>query len=256
MKRPYAAPCLMLLAMAGCMTIHEGLVVMPDGSGRLTLDFALKAKGETAKFTEEELMSGDPDEIQDKVRGLAAMTRPTIETREGVVHIRMVAYFDDINALKFMDDGGGDKAKPRQSFSFRKEGEAFLLEIKGNLLADDAPERGGSDPELVKQREEFFKSMFAGFAFRQDVRLPGRVTSVEGFQSKDDRVASYEVGEKDLQKPSDQKKINSVGLFKASCARSEVSDAEAAGFHQELEKAKADWSELRKEMKKNAERRK
>ena len=41
-----------------------------------------------------------------------------------------------------------------------------------------------------------------------------------------------------------------------SCAKSEITEAEAADFRKELEKAKKDWVELRKEMKKNAERRK
>ena len=256
MKKLLAGPALILLAFSSCMNVREEIVLMPDGSGRLTLHFAIKSKGEAAKFTEDELMSGDPDEMMDKIRGLVALTRPTVEQKEGVVHLRMSGYFDDLNALKFMDDGEGAKAKPKQEFSFRKEGETFVLEIKGNLLADEVPERGGTDPELIKQREEFFKAMFAGFDFRQDVRMPGKVTAVEGFQSRAERVATYQVGEKDLQKPADQKKINEVSRFKVSCARSEVTDAEAAEFRKEFDKAKADWAALRKEMKKNAEKRK
>ena len=256
MRKLLIAPALILLAFSGCMKVREEFVVMPDGSGRLTLHFAIKSKGEAAKFTEAELMAGDPDEIQDKVRGIVAMVRPTVEEKDGVVHLRMAAYFDDINAVKFMDEGEGDKAKPKQEFSFRREGEAFTLEVKGNLLADEAPERGNNDPELTRQRDEFFKAMFVGFEFRQDIRMPGRVTVIEGFQSKDDRLASYVVGEKDLQKAADQKKINAVSRFKVSSAKSEVTDAEAAGFRQELEKAKKDWVELRKEMKKSADKRK
>jgi hypothetical protein len=255
-KKLLVAPAVILLAFAGCMKVREELVVMPDGSGKIVLRFAIKTKGEAAKFTEAELMSGDPDEIEDKARGLAALTRATMEEKDGVVQLQMTGYFDDINALKFMDEGEGEKAKPKQEFSFRKEGEAFVLEIKGNLLSDDAPERGAKDPDLVRQRDEFFKSMFAGFEFQQDVRLPGRVTAVEGFQTRADRTATYLVGEKDLQKASDQKKINEVVRFKVSCARNEITDAEAAGFRKELEKAKADWVELRKEMKKNAGKRK
>jgi hypothetical protein len=253
MKRLLIA-ALILPAFAGCMKVREEVLVMPDGSGRLTLLFTIETKGEAAKFTEEELMAGDPDEMESKVRGIVAMTRPTVERKDGVVRLRMGAYFDDINAVKFMDEGEGDKAKAKQEFSFRREGETFTLEVKGNLLSDDAPDRGAGDP--AKQREEFFKAMFAGFEFRQDIRMPGRVTVVEGYQTKEDRLASYVIGEKDLQKAADQKKINAVSKFKVSCARSEVTDAEAADFRRELEKAKKDWVELRKEMKKNAERRK
>lgn len=252
MKKLLAA----LVLLSGCMKVREEFVILPDGSGRFTLHLAIKTRGEAAKFTEQEMLSGDPEEIEDKVRGIVALTRPTLEEKDGVTHLRMTAYFDDINAVKFMDEGEGGKAKPKQEFAFRREGETFVLEVKGNLLSDEAPERGGADPELAKQRDEFFKSMFAGFEFRQEMRLPGPVTTVEGFQSREGRVASYVVGEKDLQKAADQKKINAVTRFKAATAKSEVSDAEAAGFRKELEKAKADWVELRKEMKRNAERKK
>ena len=254
MKRLIAAPLLALLSLAGCMKIRQELLVMPDGSGRLTLVFSIRSKGETAKFTETELMSGDPDEITDKVRGLAALTRPTMEEKDGVVRIRMTAYFDDVNALKFMDDGEGAQAKPKQEFVFTRDGEACTLEIKGNLLADEAPPRETKDAEIEKQREEMFKAMFAGFEFRHDVKLPGRITVAEGFQSKEDRVASYAVGEKDLQRPADQKKVNEASRFKASCGKSEVSDAEAAEFRKELEAAKAGWAALRKEMKGRSEK--
>jgi hypothetical protein len=247
---------LILPAFSGCMKVREEFVVMPDGSGKLTLLFTIQAQGEAAKFTQDELMAGDPDEIESKVRGLAALMRPTAEKKDGVVRLRMAAYFEDINAVKFMDEGEGDKAKPKQEFSFRREGETFTLEAKGNLLADEAPDRGAADPEVARQRDEFFRAMFAGFEFRQDVKMPGRVTVVEGYQSKEERTASYVVGEKDLQKAADQKKLNAVSKFKVSCARSEVTDAEAADFRKELEKAKKDWVELRKEMKKNAGRRK
>jgi hypothetical protein len=256
MKRTLGVLSLLLLAFSGCMQVREEVVVMPDGSGRLTLHFMIKTKGEAAKFTEDELMSADPDEIQEKVRGLVALLRPSTEQKEGVVHLRMTAYFDDLNAVKFMDDGEGDKAKTKQAFVFRKEGEAFVVELKGNLLADDIPERANKDPEVEKQRAEFFKAMFEGFDFRQDVRMPGKVTVVEGFQSKVDRTATYHIGEKDLQKPADQKKINETSQFKVSCARSEVTEGEVADFRKELEKAKADWPALRKEMKQKAEQKK
>lgn len=247
---------LVLPAFAGCMKVREEFVVMPDGSGRITMLFTIETKGEAGKFTEQELMAGDPDELESKVRGLVALTRPTAERKDGVVRLRMGAYFEDLNAVKFMDEGEGDKAKAKQEFAFRREGEAFTLEVKGNLLADEVLDRGAADPELTKQRDEFFKAMFVGFEFRQDVKMPGRVTVIEGYQSKDDRLASYVIGEKDLQKAADQKKINAVSKFKVSCAKSEVTDAEAAAFRKELDQAKKDWVELRKEMKKNAERRK
>lgn len=242
----------LLLAFFGCVNAHEELTVMPDGSGKVTLHLILKTKSDAAKFTEAELLTCDPDEIQEKVRGLVAMTRPASEEKEGAVHLRMTGYFDDVNALKFMDEGEGPQAKPKQEFSFRREGGTFVLEIRGNLLADDVPIREDKDPELARQREQFFKAMYVGFEFRQDVRLPGKVTAVEGFGSFEGRLAKYQIQERDLQKPSDQAKINGLSRFRAACGRSEVSETEAAEWKSELEKAKADWVPLRQEMKKAA----
>jgi len=252
--RRFLATLLLVPALTGCMKVREELLVMPDGSGRISLTFSVATKGEAGKFTEAELMAGDPDEIQDKVRGLVAMTRPTLTEKEGVVQIRMTGYFDDINALKFMDDGEGAKAKPKQDFVFHRDGEGYALELRGNLLADDSPDRGGDDPELAKAREDMIKVMFAGFEFRQDVTLPGTVLGVEGFGFKEGRVATYAVGEKDLQKTADLAKLNRLNRFKASCGKSEVTDSEAADFRRELERAKAGWDELRKELKKKAEK--
>src|SRR5689334_16453010 len=101
MKRLLIA-ALILPAFAGCMKVREEFVLMPDGSGRLTLHFTIETKGDAAKFTEEELMAGDPDEIESKVRGLVAMARPMAERKAGVVVLRMTGYFEDINALKLM----------------------------------------------------------------------------------------------------------------------------------------------------------
>lgn len=254
MKRLLAVPLLLALTFSGCMKIREQLLVMPDGSGRLSLTFTVQAKRETAKITEAMLVSGDPDEILDKVRGLAALTRPQAVEKGDVIEIRMAAYFDDVNALKFMDDGEGAKAKPRQEFTFVREGETCSLEIRGNLLAEEAPEPDAKNPEAEKARAELIKAMFSGFEFRHDVTLPGKVLVAEGFGSSEGRTATYAVGEKDLQSPADQKKVNSAIRFKATCGKSEVTDSEAAQFRKELEAAKAGWAELRKEMKKNAER--
>lgn len=254
MTRLKFAPLLLLLAFGGCMKIRQELLVMPDGSGRLSFTFSIASKGEAGRFTESELMAGDPDEITDKVRGLVALGRPSLENKDGVVKIRMTGYFEDVNAVKLMDDGEGDKAKPRQEFAFTKQGEACTLEIRGNLLADEAPERGTGDPELERQRTEMFKAMFAGFGFASDVKLPGNITAADGFHSREGRVATYEIAEKDLQKPADQKKINAANRFRITCAKSEVTETEAAEFRKELDKAKAGWAELRKEMKRNAER--
>lgn len=257
MKRSMvAASLLVLAALSGCMKVKQEIVVMPDGSGKIVLTLTMRLKSETTTFTEGELSQMDPDEFMEKVHGLTALTRPKSEKKDGIVTLTMTGYFDDVNALKFMDDGEGAKAKVKQEYAFRREGETFVLETKGNLLAEDAPERGGTDPDLLKQREEFFRAMFAGFEFRQDVTLPGKVLATEGYGSKAERTASYVVGERDLQKPSDQRKINDLAKFKVSAARSEVSDADAAAFRKELEKAKADWPALRDEMKKTAERRK
>jgi len=252
-----AVAALAVSTLAGCMKVKHDLVVMPDGSGKMVLTLTMKMKGEAQQVTEAELSVMDPDEVMQKVHGLVALQRPTSGKKYGVITMQMVAYFDDINALKFMDDGEGEKAKVKQQYGFRREGETFVLDTKGNLLAEEGPERKVlDDADGEKLKENFFKAMFVGFEFTQVVTLPGKVSATEGYGSKADRTASWQISERDLQKPSDQRKINELQSFKAVSLRSEVTDAEAAAFRQELEKAKAGWPALREEMKKAAAQRK
>src|SRR5262249_33410587 len=96
--------------------MHEGPAGDPGDARRLRparLHVLDQEQGRCRQVHRGRVDVGDPDEILEKVRGVVALSLPTLQQKDGVVQIRMTAYFDDINALKVLDDGEGDKAKPK-----------------------------------------------------------------------------------------------------------------------------------------------
>ena len=257
MKRFLAVPLACALALlSGCLKMKEDLLVMPDGSGKLVLTLAMKEDNELSKekFSEEEMMSEDPDKMLKEMPGVVAFLRPKLEKKAGWATITMTAYFEDVSKLKIIGDSEGGDGKALNEFKFKKEGDGFVFEVGGDKVGEGLKELGGNDdapPELKKQMETMIKEMMKDFEFQIRVKLPGAVKSVETFQAKDGRTATFTVGEKDIAGAADMKKISGMNKLKAVSGPSEVSAAEQAAFKAELEKAKAEWAELKKEMKAN-----
>ena len=253
--------CLLLLPLlASCVKVAEETVVLPDGSGKLTFTIAFKATPGKDERPEEDFLNTDPDDILKNLEGIVAVARPKAEVREGWRYITLTFYFDDINRVKCYQTGDDRKdRKLTQEFSFRRENDGFSLTIDGSMMGDKSmPANGDTSkmPEDVRKgAEEAFREMISGFEFRQSARLPGRITSVEGFQTSDGRSATFRVDGDELvkMKPEDRRKWEEIKRFKTTCGPSEISESEQEEFHREIEKAKADWTELKKEMKKRAE---
>jgi|GEM_PF-3220481 len=253
MKR-FAVLALSAPLLAGCVKIAEEIVLMPDGSGKITYTIAmnpeLSAMGGDPKDPLDEFMSGDPDELQKNARGIAALGRPERVEVGGWKGIKLTIYFDDVNQFSTGDDG-----KEKTKYSFRKEGEGFVFEqVDKQFDSGEKKEEGEhDDEETKKQMEEMFRKMMAGFELRGSVKLPGRITDVGVYTKKEGRTASFAVSEKEIQAQKDFQKYSNR---KAACGASEASEAEMAGFKKELAKAKAEWTALRAEMKKNFEKKK
>jgi hypothetical protein len=256
MKRLLAAPLACLVGLlAGCLKMKEDLTIFPDGSGRLLITMSIKEDNEMAKgkFTEEEIMSEDPEKMLKEMPGIVAFTRPKLEKKGGFATVTMTAYFEDVSKVRIIGESDGD-GKALNEFKFRKEGEGFVFEVGGDKVGEGLKELGADEnapPELKKQMEAMIKEMMKGFEFTVRVKMPGAVTSVETFQAKEGRTATFTVGEKDIAGPADMKKISGMNKLKAVCGPSQVSADEQAAFKAEMEKAKAEWAELKKEMKAN-----
>lgn len=251
---------LVSLTLAGCVKVGEETLVMPDGSGKLTFTVGFKTTPGKDERPEEDFLSTDPDELLKNLEGIVAVARPKAEVREGWRYVTLAFYFDDINRVKCYQSGADKKdRKLTQQFSFGRDGDGFALAIEGSMMGDKSMPASGDTskmPEDVRKgAEEAFQKMVEGFEFRQSARLPGKIASVEGFQTSDGRTATFQVDGDELvkMKPEDRRKWEEIKKFKATCGASEVPEAEIEAFHGEIEAAKAKWTELKKEMKKRAE---
>lgn len=257
MKRLLAAPLACVLGLlSGCLKMKEDLVVLPDGSGKLTLTLSIREDNEMAKdkFTEEEMMSEDPEKMLKEMPGIVAFLRPKLEKKDGFATITTVAYFEDVSKVRIIGEGDSGDGKALNEFKFRKEGDGFVFEVGGDKVGEGLKDLGANDdapPELKKQMEAMIQEMLKGFEFTIQVKLPGAVKEVATFQKKDGRTASFTIGEKDIAGLNDMKKLTGMSSLKAVCGPSEVSAEEQAAFKAELERAKAEWAELKKEMKAN-----
>jgi hypothetical protein len=260
MKRFVPVVMLLGFTLGGCLKLKQEFVVMPDASGKLVLTIATKAnpaepggKGLSA----DDMMSEDPDKMGKEMPGIVAMTRPKEEKKDGWTYITFAAYFDDINKVA-LKQGEGDDASTMFDAKFTKQGDGFAFELFGKGAGEAANQFNNEDspPELKAQMEAMIKQMLAGFELTFAVKMPGAVTEVAGFQTKDGRSAAFTVGEKDIQKPADMKKLETAKSMKAVCGASQVSGADMEAWKAEVAKAKAEWDGLKKEMKANYEKKK
>jgi hypothetical protein len=96
--------------LLGCMQIREEIVVMPTARAAHA-GLRDQGQGRGGEVHRERADVRRPDEIQDKIRGLVALSKPSDGSQGRRDPLRLVGWFEDLNALRFMDDGEGEKAK-------------------------------------------------------------------------------------------------------------------------------------------------
>lgn len=255
MLRLLAPALLVCPLLAGCLKFKEEVQVMPDGSGRIVLSVSSKETGEENKMSMGELMSEDPDKMDKTLPGIVAMSRPVEEKKDGWTKVTVEFFFEDLNKVKLVNE---DDGKVMQEFSFRREGAGHVVEFKSGAADELGADLGGNDaelpPEAKKQMEEMVKQMLAGFELRIGVLMPGAVTEAGAFKEKEGRRAAFSIGEKDIAGFGDFKKFEAVKSVKVVSGASDVPADEQAAFKAAFEKAKAEWPQLKKEMKANFEK--
>jgi hypothetical protein len=251
-----------LVPASGCIRYQEELVVQPDGSGKLTLTMGfsleilekLKGMGMDPKENEEKMNFSFKN--LEKFEGIVAFSRPKNEKKDNWQTWTVTAYFDDINKVRLVEKDG-ETTKVKATFAFRKEGDGFVLEIDDRLMEndqmrkmDDMPEEGGEEAwEMVKQ---FLK----GFEMSRGVKMPGTVTTAEGFSKKEGRGALNKVDESNLKNMAELSKLSKAAKRKVVCGKSELSEGDVAAFKKELDDAKAAWPKIQEELKAEAEKKK
>lgn len=256
MKRLLIPALLVCPLWAGCLKFKEEVQVMPDGAGRIVLSISSKETGEENKMSMSELMSEDPDKMDKTLPGIVAMSRPVEEKKDGWTTVTVEFFFDDLNKVKLVNE---DDGKVMQEFAFRKEGDGHVVEFKSGAADELGADLGGAaggelPPEAKKQMEEMVKQMLAGFELRIGVLMPGGVKDAGAFKDKEGRRAAFAIGEKDIAGFGDFKKFEAVKSVKIVSGPADVPSAEQAAFKAAFEKAKAEWPQLKKEMKANFEK--
>ena len=246
----------------GCVRYQEELLIMPDGSGKMTLTVGfsleildkLKDMGMDPEEAEEQMDFDEED--MEGFEGIVALTKPKAEKKDKWQSWTVTAYFEDVSKVKLYEKKEDEK-KLKASFAFRKEGEGFVLEIDDRLMENDETEKMDDMPaEGQEAAWPMIKEFLKGFEVSRGVRMPGTVTKVEGFAKKEGRGAVNKIDEESLKSMEDMAKAVKSAKRKVVCGKSELSEGDVAAFKKELSDAKAAWPKIKEEMKADAAKKK
>jgi hypothetical protein len=265
-----------LVSLPGCIQAEEAATLMPDGSGKLTLKFALK-KSMLEMFAQLGKAGGDEkpadpfDQFRDPAKlkangeGIAAWGEPKKEEDADWVRVSIAGYFEDINKVKMYSEAapGGD-AKKKLSFGakYEKAGDGGKLTMSSELTDDfrkmgkDAG--GGGNEELAKAMVEAMKPMLEGLKISMSVTVPGPVEDSGGFLEKKDRTATFALEGKTIldamtdSKGPAAKKLESFGAAtekgtSVTWTKTTLGADDIAAFKNEMGAAKESWEKRLKD---------
>lgn len=272
------APIVLLAgALGGCLKYRDHTVLLPDGSGKLTLTVGLKtammdlAEAAAAERGEEGggmgIFEMDPDRLRQDFEGFTAFTEPERKTDGDWTTLTLTGYFDDIRRVKMWSNGvdeedegddaeddaedGGAERELMLAFTLQKEGEGFVLTQTSGIF-DDVAELGEPDPEdpdlspeARKAADEMartmMKSMFEGLELSSTVEMPGKVTKAEGHEPKDGRIAASTITVDDLTETKRKEKLAARAPIRVWCGAPDVSAEQVKALRAEAAAAKKAW---------------
>ncbi len=205
-----------LLLLAGCLKFEASATLMPDGSGRMSVSYAVRKELDgfkTPKLTDTTL-TGAFD-------GIDAWAEFKTGEEGDSWTVSGLAYFPDINKvrIKFADDG-----------------DAFSFELKDASLtvSDPLPTIVGR----MKEKAEKVEPLQKGFRFALSITAPGPIASGDG------RKATITIDDKALIEAT-RDRTNAAKYLPpkhvVTWGKSVVTDDEIAAFKKEHAAAKAAW---------------
>jgi hypothetical protein len=253
--RPFvrrAASCLATAAAlaAGCIKMKQQLMLLPDGSGKLTVTLASpvteKPGGLLGLLSAPQTEDEATESAATMAEGLAAITDLRITRSEKESVTSFVGWFEDVNKVRL-----GRRAEDNTTFRWARDGDGFALVVVPGEVVDLATkevkkldELAAAPPEqreLLRKFADLSSAMFVGLELRTELRLPGPVMSVEGLTRFDDRSVGVQLVQADL---ADEAKVRALATttFRARCGPSVISPSEMSAFRADLAKAKASWA--------------
>lgn len=160
--------------LSGCVKLRQALTLMPDGSGKVELRFALseslvKLSQQNDEDPFKEVM---PDVISDKSKGIAAFSEPKLTKQGDFTVMTYWAYFKDINKLSIVGLGETQPAKYR----YTREGDRATLSVTDGVILSVIAE---NEPTAEDKRAAVREAM-AGLELSEHFILPGKIDPIDG----------------------------------------------------------------------------
>jgi len=144
----------LVLVLSGCIRVENKTLVMPDGSGKVTIEMGFNEqmfKGMAAMMggmsgtnvnmgdLDMDLSDLSPTDLEEGSEGFVAFSRPEQTTENGWKVIKIRAYFEDINKVKVVDKESG---REMLSYSLEKQESGYKLTVNNQIMADLGGEEG------------------------------------------------------------------------------------------------------------------
>lgn len=260
---------------SSCFQAEYAATLMPDGSGKIHVSFAMKKsildmmRGFAKQFGGEEgsdplAKITDPKELEKNSEGIVAWSKPEAKTEGEWERVTVTAYFEDINKVKMYQtdnlDEGGDERRLLASFDYtaRADGGGILIVTNGPMQQMDERQQEMPDlpPEMRQGMMEMVKPMIQGLKIAMSVTVPGEIEEAFGFTSKKGSTATFRIAGDEILEAMDPdsetaKKFRDLRAAversngsKVTWSRSSVSEPKAAEFRKELDAAKEAWKKL------------
>ena len=246
-RRIVVAVLTVVALVVGCIQFHEVAEIMPDGSGTVTVSYSVSLKSKLL-VDESATAYSVYETVAAESEGLAAVTDASVTQTDGRQRFEFTAWFEDANRLKLQF-----KERPALALSWKKEGDGYALEATlggARSVAEQIVESEKTPPppgtELDDGMAEFLDvlrtAVFKGLDLRTEIRLPGKITSVEGFEKIDDRTVRFELDGEGVKDTAAMKRL-ARQVFIVRCGPSVVPKRRVDAFAKELAAARKAWNE-------------
>lgn len=230
---------LLLVVLTGCIKSRQVITLMPDGSGKVELNYGLsESLIQMAKDNEQDpFKEFMPEHLWNQTEGLAAFTEPTRDKADGFTFIRYTGYFRDINKLRLK---GINKGGPCE-YVYTRDGDGAKLTIRKGTILTIIDE---NKPTPENEKAEVRKAM-AGLTLTDQFIMPGDVKAEDGV-STEGNIATLTLGLEDILEGTGpiQKLKGKESLVITVAAVVPNAEAEQA-FKAELDAAVKAWAKKR-----------
>lgn len=225
----------LVFALTGCVKFKQLWTVNPDGSGKLTMTFAMSEQmlAMAGGQGEDPFAEFDPAEmIDEEENGWVAFTKPDVVSANGYKTMTLVGYFEDINKVKFAADDDGQMAA--SSFKMGDGKLTITNPIMGQIVA-------GMNEQAGQQDMSMMAPMLAGLEISEAYDLPGVPAAAPGYTIEGEIVTAS---------------INDQDVIKGNAAGPDAAEVVIefnpggwnggeGAWKNELEAAKAEWKAIK-----------